>query len=86
MAHGLAQSKTASQAIGYKEVVEALDGAITMDEARETIKKRTRNYAKRQISWFRHDERVRWIRVDDLDAATETIVDRALSHGEGILH
>ena len=86
MAHGLAQSKTASQAIGYKEVVEALEGSITMDEARETIKRRTRNYAKRQISWFRHDERVRWIKVEDVDVATQTIVDRALSHKEGRLH
>lgn len=72
--HGLAQSRTASQAIGYKEVLEALNGTITMDEARETIKTRTRRYAKRQISWFRHDKRVRWLDMFDMDAAATHIV------------
>lgn len=73
-AHGLAESRTASQAIGYKEVLEALDGTISMDEARETIKTRTRRYAKRQISWFKHDGRVRWITVEDVDKAATSIV------------
>ena len=71
---GLKRSKTASQAIGYKEVLEALDGIVTLDEARETIKKRTRHYAKRQLSWFRHDKRVRWIDARDLDGTARTIV------------
>ena len=61
---GLAETHTARQAIGYKEVLEALEGSITMDEARETVKMRTRRYAKRQLSWFRHDGRVRWIDVE----------------------
>lgn len=71
---GLAQTKTAAQAIGYKEVLEALEGICTMDAARERIKTRTRRYAKRQISWFRHDKRVRWIDVTDRDAAATRIV------------
>ena len=74
MTLGLAQSKTASQAIGYKEVVDALEGAYTLDEARETIKIRTRRYAKRQLSWFRHDQRVQWIKVDDVDEAAKDIL------------
>lgn len=82
MAHGLAQSKTASQAIGYKEVVDALEGRCTLGEARETIKMRTRRYAKRQLSWFRHDKRVRWLSVDDVDEASEFILDQ-LSNGTG---
>lgn len=73
-AAGLAQSRTASQAIGYKEVLEALEGKVSMDEAREQIKTRTRRYAKRQLSWFRHDKRVRWIDATDLDGAATTIV------------
>ena len=73
---GLAQAKTASQAIGYKEVLEALEGRMTMDRARDVIKTRTRRYAKRQLSWFRNDPRVRWISVDDLDgAATRVVLD-----------
>lgn len=71
---GLAQSRTASQAIGYKEVLEALEGKTTMEQAREQIKTRTRRYAKRQLSWFRHDKRVRWIDATDLDGAATTIV------------
>ena len=80
---GLAQSKTASQAIGYKEVVEALEGTYTFDEARETIKTRTRRYAKRQLSWFRHDKRVRWIEVGDIDMASRTILSQLQEGCEG---
>ena len=73
---GFADTHTARQAIGYKEVLEALEGKCTMEEARETIKTRTRRYAKRQLSWFRHDKRVRWIDLDDCDfeRAVRTIV------------
>ena len=79
---GLAQTRTASQAIGYKEVLEALDGKITMQRAREMVKTRTRHYAKRQLSWFRHDERVRWIDATDQDAAATRIVVDLLSAPE----
>lgn len=58
---GLAANKTAGQAIGYKEVLEALAGTISMDEARAAVKQNTRRYAKRQLSWFKHDGRVEWI-------------------------
>lgn len=71
---GLAQTRTASQAIGYKEVLLALEGEISMDRAREMVKTRTRRYAKRQLSWFRNDRRVRWISTADVDGAAMTIV------------
>lgn len=58
---------TAPQAIGYKEIVAALDGEITMDEAIERIKTATRRYAKRQRTWFRKDERIRWINANGQD-------------------
>jgi len=66
-ARGLRESTTARQAIGYKEVLEALDGTITMDEARELIKQRSRRYAKRQLSWMRRDGRTRWLDYDAID-------------------
>lgn len=47
-------SQTARQAIGYKEIFDYLDGKLTLPEAIELIKKRSRNYAKRQITFFRH--------------------------------
>lgn len=62
---GLSARTTAGQAIGYKEILKALSGAMTMDEARAAIKTNTRRYAKRQLSWFRHDERVTWIDMGD---------------------
>ncbi|MDO4796407.1 MAG: tRNA (adenosine(37)-N6)-dimethylallyltransferase MiaA [Coriobacteriales bacterium] len=64
-AHGLRESTTASQAIGYKEVLLALDGTISMDEARNLVKRNTRRYAKRQLSWLKRDGRVSWLRADE---------------------
>lgn len=58
---GLESSTTASQAIGYKEVLDYLHERATYDEMIETIQMRTRRYAKRQLSWFRHDPRVVWL-------------------------
>lgn len=73
---GLSAATTAGQAIGYKELLGALDGPITLDEARSAIKSATRRYAKRQISWFKHDGRVRWIDMGahDAEAAARLIV------------
>ncbi len=78
-ARGLTTELTAGQAIGYKELLEALAGACTMDEAIERVKQRSRRYAKRQLSWFRHDGRVRWIDLDETDAegAARLILDAA---------
>lgn len=52
---------TALQAIGYKEISAALDGAIPMEEAVALTKQVTRNYAKKQMTWFRRDARTIWI-------------------------
>lgn len=52
---------TASQAIGYKEIFAHLRGECGLGEAVDKIKQGTRNYAKRQLTWFRRDPRVRWI-------------------------
>ena len=64
-ARGLTRDTTAGQAIGYKELLAALEGELTLDEAVEQVKLRSRRYAKRQLSWFRHDPRVRWIDLDE---------------------
>lgn len=73
---------TAPQAIGYKEVVSALDGNISMDEAMELIKTATRRYAKRQRTWLRRDSRLIWLDADSLsfsemvDCVVETYLQR----------
>ncbi len=61
---GLTRDATAGQAIGYKEILDVFSGESTLNEAIEAIKQRTRRYAKRQLSWFRHDKRVQWIDLD----------------------
>ena len=58
---GFREGVTAPQAIGYKEIVLALDGAISLDEAVSQIKIATHRYAKRQRSWFNRDKRIYWI-------------------------
>ena len=47
-------SRTARAAIGYKEILDALENNTSLDDARELIKQRTRNYAKRQVTYFKH--------------------------------
>ena len=51
------------QAIGYKEICSYLNGTTTLEEAIEEIKKNSRNYAKRQLTWFRHMD-CEWVSVD----------------------
>lgn len=46
--------------IGYREVLSYLDGELSLDEAKDKLKQNTRNYAKRQLTWFRKNERINW--------------------------
>lgn len=63
-------SATALQSLGYKEIGGYITGEVSLDEAVELIKKRTRNYAKRQMTWFRKEPDLNWIDVTGIiDAA-----------------
>lgn len=55
------------QTVGYRELFEYFDGKITRDEAVELIKRNTRRYAKRQLTWFRRDGRIAWFTPTDTD-------------------
>lgn len=57
--------KTSGQAIGYKELEPYFTGEATLEEALESLKRETRRYAKRQLTWFRRDERIHWLYADD---------------------
>ena len=46
--------------IGYREIMQYLDGVLSLNEAKELLKKNTRNYAKRQLTWFRKNENIKW--------------------------
>ena len=62
---GILPKCTAMQAIGYKEFTQALSGEMTWKEAAEVVKLRSRQYAKRQLTWFGRNPNTRWIRWDD---------------------
>ena len=57
-------SNTAKYAIGYKELFDYFDNKTTLNDAIEKIKQNTRRYAKRQITWFKRDPRIKWIYMD----------------------
>lgn len=60
-ASGLAAAPTASRALGYAQVLAFLDGTMTESEARSATVVGTRRFARRQLSWFRRDTRIRWL-------------------------
>lgn len=62
---GISPKCTAMQAIGYKEFTQALSGAMTWQEAADVVKLRSRQYAKRQLTWFGRNPNTRWVRWDD---------------------
>ncbi len=66
---------------GYLEAIGHLAGELSLEEAIASTARRTRQYAKRQLTWFRRDPRVRWLRADELPAHDATVVTQA----EGVL-
>ena len=63
--------------VGYKEIIQHLDGMISLERAIELIKRNTRHYAKRQMTWFRKDERIHWFEIqnkEDLDSIPQKIL------------
>ncbi len=66
-------SKTAQGAIGYKEILEYIQGRCDLKTAVESLKQATRRYAKRQITWFKRDEEINWIYIDEHNNFGEVI-------------
>ena len=73
LSSGLDPRCTAMQAIGYKEFVAALDGQCTMEEAADEVRKSSRRYAKRQLTWFRRNEKMHWLTRHEGDGSDEII-------------
>ena len=67
---GLLEGKTARAALGYAQVISALGSDITMDEAISQTKLATRQYIRRQETWFRRDQRITWLEPDSDRLAT----------------
>lgn len=65
--------KTAANAIGYKELIPYFEGTMTLDECIDKIKQETRHYAKRQLTWFRKNNRIEWIVLDRFNKKSEIL-------------
>jgi tRNA dimethylallyltransferase len=72
---------TARQAIGYKEFVDHFQGRVTWEDAVERIVTRTRQYAKRQITWFGRDDRVEWVAGEDPEAVAAHLIRGLVARG-----
>ena len=69
----------ALQTVGYKELFEHLDGYLSLDDPIERIKINTRQYAKRQMTWFKKDKEVKWFSPFDLDVIISFLNKKALT-------
>ncbi len=63
--------KTASNAIGYKELIPYFENQMTLEACIDSIKQETRRYAKRQLTWFRKNTRIQWIFLDEFNKKNE---------------
>lgn len=68
---GYSEDLTSMQGIGYKEIISYLKGECSLEETVEILKRQSRRYAKRQLTWFRKEERIHWIDVDEFDSIDE---------------
>lgn len=81
---GISPTCTAMQAIGYKEIVAALEAGRPVEEGAEEVKLRSRQYAKRQLTWFRRNPHTHWIRwgeTPDFSRAVAISTELAQAHG-----
>ena len=81
---GLPRDATALQAIGYKQFLAVAEGRATVAEAIEEVKLRSRQYAKRQLTWLRRNEAIHWIlweKTPDFSAGLQNATEFLLSAG-----
>ena len=71
---GLDKANQSMQGIGYKEVLEHINGNLSLEETKELIKKNTRHFAKRQLTWFRHEKVVQMIDYKDFDRDVDKVL------------
>lgn len=72
---GIKDTVTAGQAIGYKEFYPYFDGTASLEECIEKLKQESRKYAKRQMTWFRRNPKIKWIDLDEI--TPEEVFDKA---------
>lgn len=78
---GYDKNLTSMQGLGYKEMILYLEGKCSLDEAVEILKRDTRRYAKRQLTWFRRDKRIHWIEVEE-NSTKQEILEKSMIYIE----
>jgi tRNA dimethylallyltransferase len=79
MAEGLLEGRTAQAALGYAQVIKFAQGLLTEEEAKEETKRATRQYARRQETWFSRDERITWIKKAPVAELVERVISSTMS-------
>ena len=77
---GYSDTLVSMQGVGYKEIIAYLNGIITLEESIDLIKKNTRHFAKRQLTWFRKEEDVIWVDKQDYEYNDDEILEYMFSH------
>jgi tRNA dimethylallyltransferase len=80
---GFSPELSSMRGLGYKEIVEYLKGELSLDQAVDILKRNTRRFAKRQMTWFRRDKRIRWLDPDQVDVS-EVIIHEITGFIEGV--
>ena len=74
MSEGLLDGRTARAALGYAQIIKFAQGEMTEEEAKEETKRATRQYARRQETWFSRDERITWMKKSSTDEMVEKVI------------
>jgi tRNA dimethylallyltransferase len=81
---GYSKDLVSMKGIGYKEIIDYLDGKYSLDEAIYILKRDTRHFAKRQLTWFKREPNVKWINVSEYDYNLEQVLNKILKDIEEI--
>ena len=79
MSEGLLEGRTAQAALGYAQIIKFAQGEMTEEEAKEETKRATRQYARRQETWFSRDERITWVKKAPISELVTKIVSSTIS-------
>ena len=77
---GYTRDMVSMQGLGYKEILDYLNGTCTLEEAIYILKRDTRHFAKRQLTWFRREREVIWIQKNELQHDEEAVLNQILAH------
>ena len=72
------RSTNALNTVGYKEMFNYFDGIWTLDEAIERLKGNTRRYARKQLTWYKRDENIKWFMLDEDNTKLQNFIDNII--------